>query len=69
MYMNRRARMSTIDRVVELAVRNQVRVPGLAAWDEVARALTGEPMPPVDDELFDAVVGVQRDDSPLTAGD
>ena len=40
MYMNRRARMSTIDRVVELAVRNNVRVPGLAAWDEVARALT-----------------------------
>ena len=31
MYMNRRARMSTIDRVVELAVRNHVRVPGLAA--------------------------------------
>lgn len=41
MYMNRHARMSTIDRVVELAVRNHVRVPGLAAWDEVARALTG----------------------------
>ena len=30
MYMNRSARMSTIDRVVELAVRNNVRVPGLA---------------------------------------
>jgi hypothetical protein len=42
MYMNRRARMSTIDRVVELAVRNNVRVPGLAAWAVVARALTGE---------------------------
>src|SRR5213078_2120106 len=41
MYLNRRARMSTIDRVVELAVRNHVRVPGLACWDEVARALTG----------------------------
>src|SRR3954465_2654424 len=41
MYMNRRARMSTIDRVVELAVRNHVRVPGLACWDEVQRALSG----------------------------
>ena len=30
MYMNRKARMSTVDRVVELAVRNNVRVPGLA---------------------------------------
>ncbi|MEO8705251.1 MAG: hypothetical protein ABI867_34735 [Kofleriaceae bacterium] len=68
MYMNRRARMSTIDRVVELAVRNNVRVPGLAAWDEVARALTGEPMAAVDDELFAAVVR-DRDDSDLTVGD
>jgi len=70
MYMNRRARMSTIDRVVELAVRNHVRVPGLAAWDEVARALIGEtaaPGTPVD-TLFDAVLGA-RDDSVLTSGD
>jgi hypothetical protein len=73
MYMNRRARMSTIDRVVELAVRNNVRVPGLAAWDEVARALTGEP--PVahagnaaNDALFEQVLGT-RDDSALTSGD
>jgi hypothetical protein len=71
MYMNRKARMSTIDRVVELAVRNQVRVPGLAAWDEVARAISGS----MDkgggaetDELFDAVVA-DRDDSELTTGD
>jgi len=70
MYMNRRARMSTIDRVVELAVRNNVRVPGLAAWDELARALTGETQSSVqaDDSLFDAVIGA-RDDSVLTAGD
>ncbi|HET7503986.1 MAG TPA: hypothetical protein VFK02_23355 [Kofleriaceae bacterium] len=70
MYMNRRARMSTIDRVVELAVRNNVRVPGLAAWDELARALTGEPQISVgaDDSLFDAVLGA-RDDSVLTSGD
>jgi hypothetical protein len=70
MYMNRRARMSTIDRVVELAVRNHVRVPGLAAWDEVARALTGEVAASgaTDDNLFDAVLGA-RDDSELTSGD
>lgn len=43
MYQNKDARMSTVDRVVELAVRNQVRVPGLAAWDEIARALQGAP--------------------------
>ena len=42
MYMNSNARMSTVDRAVELAVRNNVRVPGLAAWDEIARALQSE---------------------------
>jgi hypothetical protein len=41
LYLNPRARKSTVDRVVELAVRNNVRVPGLAAWDEVAAAIAG----------------------------
>jgi hypothetical protein len=71
MYMNRRARMSTIDRVVELAVRNQVRVPGIAAWDEVARALTGvAPSAPHDDVAFAVVAeAASRDDSHVTTGD
>ncbi|MEO6774885.1 MAG: hypothetical protein ABI467_18075 [Kofleriaceae bacterium] len=46
MYQNKAARMSTVDRIVELAVRNAVRVPGLAAWDEIARALQAHPPPP-----------------------
>ena len=70
MYMNRRARMSTIDRVVELAVRNNVRVPGLAAWDEVARALTGSPPASADsDAMFAAIAASSRDDTVLTTGD
>jgi hypothetical protein len=71
MYMNRRARMSTIDRVIELAVRNSVRVPGLAAWDEVARALTGAPpASAAGDAMFAAMAATTvRDDSVLTAGD
>lgn len=70
MYMNRRARMSTIDRVVELAVRNNVRVPGLAAWDEVARALTGSPPASPDaDAMFAAMAAAARDDTALTTGD
>ncbi len=70
MYMNRRARMSTIDRVVELAVRNHVRVPGLAAWDEVARALTGTGgSSPVDDQVFQQAADIlTADDSALTTG-
>ncbi len=71
MYMNRRARMSTIDRVVELAVRNHVRVPGLAAWDEVSRALTGAaPATPELDALFVAAAeNLTGNDAALTAGD
>jgi hypothetical protein len=37
MYGNRNARMSTVDRVVELAVRNNVRVGGIAAWEEICK--------------------------------
>ncbi len=73
MYLNKHARMSTVDRVVELAVRNHIRVPNLAIWDEVARALAG-PRTEADaeaDALFayaaDALTG--GDDSVLTAGD
>ena len=71
MYLNKQARMSTVDRVVELAVRNNVRVPGLAAWDEIARALqTAGPSTPDDDAVFalaaDAATG---DDHELTKGD
>ncbi len=70
MYMNRRARMSTIDRVVELAVRNDVRVPGLAAWDEVARALTGgSSSGDKDDALIQGVLEAAGDDAALTVGD
>ncbi len=70
MYMNRRARMSTIDRIVELAVRNHVRVPGLPAWDEVARALTGSGVTSsADDAAFAAAAdAVTGDDSKLTTG-
>ena len=58
LYTNRRARMSTVDRVVELAVLNEVKVPGIAAWDEVCKAILesgkgeAEPAP---SEAMDAV--------------
>jgi hypothetical protein len=68
MYLNKAARMSTVDRAVELAVRNEVRVPGLAAWDEIARALeAGEPSDPADDAAFAAALA--REDASLATGD
>jgi hypothetical protein len=72
MYMNKHARMSTVDRAVELAVRNNVRVPNLACWDEIAKALqTEKPAAPAEvDALFNiAADAAQEDDSLLTSGD
>ncbi|MBZ0231795.1 MAG: hypothetical protein K8M05_05550 [Deltaproteobacteria bacterium] len=41
MYANPHARMSTVDRAVELAVRNNVRVGGISAWEELVRVMAG----------------------------
>jgi len=73
LYKNAKARMSTVDRAVELAVRNNVRVPGLACWDEVARAIgTGAPVATAaDDAVFaQAAAGLaELDETPLVTGD
>ncbi|MBL4636616.1 MAG: hypothetical protein JKY56_22380 [Kofleriaceae bacterium] len=39
LYMNKKARMSTVDKVVELAVRHEMKVPKLSSWDEISRAV------------------------------
>lgn len=41
LYMNPKARMSTVDRACELAVRNNIVVPGIPAWDQVVAAVLG----------------------------
>jgi hypothetical protein len=41
MYANPQARMSTVDRAVELAVRNNVKVNGISAWEELVRVMAG----------------------------
>ena len=57
LYMNPKTRMSTAQRAVELAVRNNVRVDGIPAFEEAARAIqqSGAPDPQkaaVDDAAF-----------------
>jgi len=44
LYLNRKTRMSTADRMIELAVRNNVEV-GLPAWKEAATAIQNELIP------------------------
>ncbi|NVB82680.1 MAG: hypothetical protein HOV81_30160 [Kofleriaceae bacterium] len=72
MYLNKHARMSTVDRAIELAVRNNVRVPNLMAWDEIARALQADKVAPTveGDTLFTiAADATSGDDSEVTQGD
>ena len=42
LYNNRQARMSTVNRAIELAVRNGIVLDGIAAFKEVAAAIQGE---------------------------
>jgi hypothetical protein len=43
MFHNPRARMSTVDRAVELAARNEVHVPRIPGWESIAAAVLGAP--------------------------
>ncbi len=60
LYKNTKARMSTVDRIVELAVRHELKVPGIPAWEEVSRAvLQSEKLnePKMDAATMDALFG------------
>ena len=63
MFHNRRARMSTVDRAIELAARNQVKVPNIPGWEGIARAAlsvdtSAAPTPDADaDRAFAQAVG------------
>lgn len=42
LYLNERTRMSTADRILELAVRNKVELRGIPAFEQAAAAIAGE---------------------------
>jgi hypothetical protein len=53
LYMNKRVRMSTADRLVELAVRNNLEL-GIAAYKEAAQAIKNELIPePSEEPTYD----------------
>ncbi len=75
LYTNKNARMSTVDSVVELAVRNDVKVPGIPAWDEVCAAVVQAAKsdePKLDsalmDAMFDKAKPVSDDDDAIPEG-
>jgi len=54
LYLNKNTRMSTADRILELAVRNGVDCPGIPAFDQAKRAIEGELIAePSEEESFD----------------
>jgi hypothetical protein len=58
LYLNKKTRMSTADRIIELAARNGVECTGLSVWKEASQAIAGELIveaseePTPDDLLF-----------------
>lgn len=73
MYGNPRARMSTVDRAVELAIHNKVKVEGIAAWEDLVKMIQAGAggSGAADDEAF-ALAAEQllaMDDTALTTGD
>jgi hypothetical protein len=66
LYMNKATRMSTADRILELAVRNQIELKGIPAYKEAAIAIGNELValpsihPTPDDILFDETEALAR---------
>ncbi|GAB4517356.1 MAG: hypothetical protein Tsb0020_35950 [Haliangiales bacterium] len=76
MYKNPRARMSTVDRAIELAVRNQLTVADIPAWDDLVAAVLGKVKDPnagrssaENDELFANVASRLSADQPGAEGE
>ncbi len=67
LYLNKRTRMSTADRAIELAVRNGIVLTGIPAFREIAAAIQGQLVAEADDEptpddmLFAAAVAFEDD--------
>ena len=49
-YQNKNSLQSVVDRTVELAIRNGVRVPGIAAWEELVNELMSKGADEAEDE-------------------
>ncbi len=63
LYMNKHARMSTADRILELAVRNGLDLTGIPAFREAAAAIANELIVEAQDEpTFDDVLFTQTDE-------
>jgi hypothetical protein len=70
LYKNRNTRMSTADRLIELAARNRLELPGIPAFQDHVEALSGQLIPePSDEPLPQDAVFAQTLAADATAGD
>jgi hypothetical protein len=75
LYKNSATRMSTCDRIIELAARNGVDLPGISVYKEVVASLEGEPIPEptaepgYDDMAFAVCEQVAASIPPVPLGD
>lgn len=53
LYWNKQARMSTVDRLIELAVRHGIRCEGIPQFDDIAKAIAAEGPPVFDGQGFE----------------
>jgi hypothetical protein len=62
LYGNPEARMSSVNRAIELCVRNGVKVDGIPSFDEVAKSITQDPAataePATIDQMFSSLLSV-----------
>jgi hypothetical protein len=64
MYLNKRTRQSTIDRLIELCVRNNVRADGIPSFDEAAAAVMEQGgASQAEQEAIDAAFAFARDEA------
>jgi hypothetical protein len=69
LYMNRRVRMSTADRLVDLAVRNEIEL-DIPAFKQAAAAIANQLIPePTDERTFDDDLFEKTDTLALQTGD
>ena len=69
LYMNPRARMFTVDRLVELAARNSAADPGIPRWDDVVREATRQQVTRTELEVVPDIVSVFAEVATRATGD
>jgi hypothetical protein len=64
LYLNPHSHMSSVNRIVELAVRNGIELKGIPVFDEILKSITSAPQEQIKDEIFEEVVKYPVEEKP-----